>query len=73
MGDPQQPESRVQVRTGARVQVDRRPWPMNLNKADRKVFLPPREPLRKRTPKKKGSDFNDEVYLGCGACRAALC
>ena len=55
------------------MQVDRRPWPMNLNKADRKVFLPPREPLRKRTPKKKGSDFNDEVYLGCGACRAALC
>ena len=35
---------------------------MNLNKADRKVFLPPREKTsRTRTPRKKQDDFNDEV------------
>lgn len=34
---------------------------MNLTKADRKVFLPPRENQRKRTPKKKDNDFQDEV------------
>ena len=34
---------------------------MNLNKADRKVFLPPREKTsRTRTPRKKQDDVNDE-------------
>ena len=35
---------------------------MNLNKADRKVFLPPREKTsRTRVPKKKQDEFQDEV------------
>ena len=35
---------------------------MNLNKADRKVFLPPREKTsRTRVPKKKQDELQDEV------------
>ena len=46
---------------------------MNLNKADRKVFLPPREKTsRTRTPRKKQDDFNDEVRWRGPLQRASL-
>ena len=44
---------------------------MNLNKADRKVFLPPREKTsRTRVPKKKSDDFQDEVHWRVAPCVA---
>jgi hypothetical protein len=46
---------------------------MNLNKADRKVFLPPREKTsRTRTPRKKQDDVNDEVRWRGPLQRASL-
>ena len=46
---------------------------MNLNKADRKVYLPPREKTsRTRTPRKKQDDFNDEVRWRGTLQRASL-
>ena len=46
---------------------------MNLNKADRKVFLPQREKgTRVREPKKKVKEFQDEVWWRSSLHRASL-
>ena len=46
---------------------------MNLNKADRKVFLPQREKgTRVREPKKKDKEFQDEVRWRSSLHRASL-